>query len=155
MLGISTVLSGGSAPVALSLPATVPADGQPARHSGHARTCPELGVYAFSPGVVGRSALPSGVASASHCWQEACNEPRSHRSDLSVSTRPAARSPHSNVLTLAGLTEPSLIRLGRTYGSTKLEQATPLPGDDIIDHPAVVTNHAITICASPDRVWPG
>ena len=58
------------------------------------------------------------------------------------------------VLTLAGLAEIILIRLGRTYGSTKLEQATPHPGDDIVANPAVVTNHAITISASPDRVWP-
>ena len=58
------------------------------------------------------------------------------------------------VVALAGLTEAGLIRLGRTYGSTKLEQATPLPGDDIVERPVVVTNHAITISASPDRVWP-
>ena len=58
------------------------------------------------------------------------------------------------ILTMAVLTEIALIRLGRTYGSTELEQATPLPGDDIIDHPVVATNHAITINASPDRVWP-
>jgi hypothetical protein len=58
------------------------------------------------------------------------------------------------VVALAGLTEAGLIRLGRTYGSTKLEQATPLPGDDIVERPGVVTNHAVTISASPDRVWP-
>jgi hypothetical protein len=58
------------------------------------------------------------------------------------------------VVALAGLTEAGLIRLGRTYGSTKLEQATPLPGDDIVERPGVMTNHAVTISASPDRVWP-
>ena len=58
------------------------------------------------------------------------------------------------VVALAGLGEVILIRLGRTYGSTALEQATALPGDDIIDRPAVVTNHAVTIGAAAENVWP-
>ena len=45
-------------------------------------------------------------------------------------------------------------RLGRTAGSTQAERRQVLPGDELIDHPTVVTNHAITIPAPPDRVWP-
>jgi hypothetical protein len=29
-----------------------------------------------------------------------------------------------------------------------------LPGDELVDHPTVVTNHAITIPVPPERVWP-
>jgi hypothetical protein len=67
---------------------------------------------------------------------------------------PRRRRVVPTVLTVLSLTELILIRLGRTYGSTDLEQATSLPGDDIIDHPVVVTNHAITINGSPEDVWP-
>jgi hypothetical protein len=44
--------------------------------------------------------------------------------------------------------------LGRTSGSTRAERRRPLPGDELIDRPVLVTNHAITIPAPPDRVWP-
>jgi len=44
--------------------------------------------------------------------------------------------------------------LGRTAGSTQAERRQVLPGDELVDHPTVVTNHAITIPAPPDRVWP-
>jgi hypothetical protein len=44
--------------------------------------------------------------------------------------------------------------LGRTSGSTRAERRRRLPGDDLVDHPTVVTNHAVTIAAPPDRVWP-
>lgn len=47
-----------------------------------------------------------------------------------------------------------LIRLGLTYGSTGHERAAALPGDDIVPDPDVVTNHAITIDAPADCVWP-
>jgi len=55
---------------------------------------------------------------------------------------------------MAALTEAVLIRLGQTYGSTSEERALRLPGDDIVPRPQVVTNHAITIDAPPDDVWP-
>jgi uncharacterized protein YndB with AHSA1/START domain len=44
--------------------------------------------------------------------------------------------------------------LGRTAGSTRAERHRPLPGGELVDHPAVVTNHAVTIPAPPERVWP-
>jgi hypothetical protein len=44
--------------------------------------------------------------------------------------------------------------LGRGYGSTAAERAMKLPGDDIVPNPQVVTDHAITIDAPPDAVWP-
>jgi|RhiMetStandDraft_4_1073278.scaffolds.fasta_scaffold64098_1 hypothetical protein len=44
--------------------------------------------------------------------------------------------------------------LGRTAGSTRAERRRPLPGDELVDHPSVVTNHATTIPAPPQRVWP-
>ncbi len=47
-----------------------------------------------------------------------------------------------------------LIQLGRTYGSTREERRTVLPGDDIVPDPETVTDHAITIDASPSTVWP-
>ena len=50
--------------------------------------------------------------------------------------------------------EAALIRLGQTYGSTPDERAMRLLGDDIVPNPQVVTNHAITIDAPPDSVWP-
>lgn len=50
--------------------------------------------------------------------------------------------------------EAILIRLGQTYGSTADERAMHLPGDEIIAHPTVTTNHAITIDAPPESVWP-
>jgi uncharacterized protein YndB with AHSA1/START domain len=54
----------------------------------------------------------------------------------------------------AALTEAVLIHLGRTYGSIPDERAMRVPGDDIVAKPVVVTNHAITIDAPPEDVWP-
>jgi hypothetical protein len=47
-----------------------------------------------------------------------------------------------------------LLWLGRTYGTTAAERATALPGDEIVLAPQVVTDHAITVDAPPDAVWP-
>jgi hypothetical protein len=58
------------------------------------------------------------------------------------------------VLAAAGLAETTLIRLGRTYGSTAAEREMRLPGDEIVPEPDVVTDHAITIDAPAQRVWP-
>ena len=44
--------------------------------------------------------------------------------------------------------------LGRTYGATREERHRRLPGDDVCADPQAVTTHAITIDASPERVWP-
>jgi hypothetical protein len=47
-----------------------------------------------------------------------------------------------------------LHRLGATSGSTADERAAALPGDDLIDDPSFVTNHAATLSAPPEDVWP-
>lgn len=45
-------------------------------------------------------------------------------------------------------------RLGETSGSTPAERARALPGDALIDDPSLVTNHAATLGAPPEQVWP-
>lgn len=44
--------------------------------------------------------------------------------------------------------------LGRTAGSIRAERHRRLPGDELVPHPTVITNHAITIPAPPERIWP-
>jgi hypothetical protein len=44
--------------------------------------------------------------------------------------------------------------LGRTAGSRRSDRHRPLPGDALVARPATVTNHAVTIEAAPDEVWP-
>lgn len=58
------------------------------------------------------------------------------------------------LLAAATLTEAALLRLGRAYGSTGQERAMRLPGDEVVPAPDVVTDHAITIQAPPEDVWP-
>lgn len=60
------------------------------------------------------------------------------------------------MVTLASVAaaEAVLVRLGRTYGSTAAERAQDLPGDEIVPAPEVVTDHAISIAAPPEAVWP-
>jgi hypothetical protein len=50
--------------------------------------------------------------------------------------------------------EAALIQLGRSYGSTQDERSRRLPGDDIVERPRVVTDHAVTIESAPADVWP-
>jgi hypothetical protein len=50
--------------------------------------------------------------------------------------------------------EVSLVHLGRTFGSSKAERTTRLPGDEAIADPDVQTDHAVTINATPSEVWP-
>ncbi len=67
------------------------------------------------------------------------------------------RRPVRLVATALGCTallEATLIHLGRTYGSTVEERRRDLPGDDLVPRPTVVTNHAVTIDAPPECVWP-
>jgi hypothetical protein len=47
-----------------------------------------------------------------------------------------------------------LHRLGRTSGSTHAERSRRLPGDELIARPSLVTNHAATLPAAPEQVWP-
>ena len=44
--------------------------------------------------------------------------------------------------------------LGRRAGSTAEERATRLPGDDLVVHPQMVMDHAITVAADPGEIWP-
>ena len=44
--------------------------------------------------------------------------------------------------------------LGRGAGSTHNERVADLPGDDLVVGPQVRTDHATTIDATPDEVWP-
>ncbi|HET6530709.1 MAG TPA: hypothetical protein VFH03_08870 [Actinoplanes sp.] len=53
---------------------------------------------------------------------------------------------------LAGYT--ALYLLGRRSGSTAAERRAVLPGDDLVVCPTLTTDHAITIDAPPDVVWP-
>lgn len=48
----------------------------------------------------------------------------------------------------------ALQALGRVAGSTAAERSAALPGDDLVDDPQMVTDHATTIQAPPDVVWP-
>jgi hypothetical protein len=56
---------------------------------------------------------------------------------------------------LTGLVaEGALQGLGRTYGSTPMERRLLLPGDELVPTADVVTDHARTIDAPPEAVWP-
>jgi hypothetical protein len=44
--------------------------------------------------------------------------------------------------------------LGRRAGSTSAERRTPLPGDALVPHPQLRTDHATTVDAPPEAVWP-
>ena len=44
--------------------------------------------------------------------------------------------------------------LGRTAGSARGERHAELPGDDVVPGPKAVTNHAVTIAAAPEAIWP-
>jgi hypothetical protein len=47
-----------------------------------------------------------------------------------------------------------LHRLGRTSGSTPAERSRRLPGDELVNRPTLVTNHAAHLPAPPEDVWP-
>ena len=55
-------------------------------------------------------------------------------------------------LAVAGIA--ALQILGRTAGSTRADRRTELPGNKVVRHPNAVTNHAITIGAPPEAIWP-
>ena len=44
--------------------------------------------------------------------------------------------------------------LGRTAGSAPGERRSELAGDDVVTDPNAVTNHAVTIAAPPEAIWP-
>jgi hypothetical protein len=41
-----------------------------------------------------------------------------------------------------------------TYGATAEEAARPLPGDELMPHPDLLSTRAVTIEAAPSSVWP-
>jgi hypothetical protein len=73
------------------------------------------------------------------------------RKEITMSATRRRIAGAAGVVTLG---EAALIHLGRTYGSTKTERMTALPGDRIVADPDVATDHAITIDAPPSAVWP-
>jgi hypothetical protein len=40
------------------------------------------------------------------------------------------------------------------WTATAEERRMPLPGDELVPSPVVVTTHAVTITAAPQQVWP-
>src|SRR6185369_1275093 len=44
--------------------------------------------------------------------------------------------------------------LGRRSGSTRQERLRSLPGDGVVPRPQVRTDHARTVSAPPEAVWP-
>ncbi len=48
----------------------------------------------------------------------------------------------------------ALYRLGLMSGTTSAERSCVLPGDELISRPSLVTNHAATLSAPPEQVWP-
>lgn len=64
------------------------------------------------------------------------------------------RHPMTSTLAASMAATAVLQRLGRTYGSTAAERRRRLPGDELVEAPQVITNHATTINAPPERVWP-
>jgi hypothetical protein len=79
---------------------------------------------------------------------------RTTGSTLIVMRQKRRRPVLRGLVLLAAAAEALLIYLGRSYGSTARERMRSLPGDRIVAEPEVVTNHAITIEAAPESVWP-
>jgi hypothetical protein len=48
----------------------------------------------------------------------------------------------------------ALHHLGRTWGSTSEERQRRLPGDELIECPRLITDHATTIASPAAEVWP-
>lgn len=65
------------------------------------------------------------------------------------------RSTTKRLLALAGTGGYAAVQwLGRTYGATSTERHAPMPGDALVGSPQTVANHATTIAAPPQQVWP-
>lgn len=68
--------------------------------------------------------------------------------------RPRVRAMWAGAIAATVAAEATLIHLGRTHGSTAEERAATLPGDGIIPHAKVQTDHGITIDAPASAIWP-
>lgn len=56
---------------------------------------------------------------------------------------------------LLGLAAYAVLQVrGRRSQSTWVEREVELPGDELVRHPQLVTDHAATIHAPPEQVWP-
>jgi hypothetical protein len=67
-----------------------------------------------------------------------------------VSMAPVVR--YAAVSVLAGYG--AVLVLGRRAGSTAQERRMRLPGDELVARPRLRTDHAITIDAPPEEIWP-
>lgn len=64
-------------------------------------------------------------------------------------------SAKASALALAGgASYAALYVLGKRSGSTSYERRRGLPGDELVAEPSFVTNHAATLAAPPEQVWP-
>lgn len=72
--------------------------------------------------------------------------------DLARGRRPGRRATAglAGAAVYFGLVEPWMGR----WGSTAAERSAELPGDELVPDPGLVLDHAITIDAPPERVWP-
>jgi hypothetical protein len=74
-----------------------------------------------------------------------------------IGSAAAQRTRLRSAATMTGLAAAAfavLHRLGRTWGSTRRERGTRMPGDEIVRKPFGATMHAVSIDAPPERVWP-
>jgi membrane protease YdiL (CAAX protease family) len=74
-----------------------------------------------------------------------------------IGSAAAPRTRLRSAATMTGLAAAAfavLHRLGRTWGSTRRERGTRMPGDEIVRKPFGATMHAVSIDAPPERVWP-
>jgi len=68
--------------------------------------------------------------------------------------RPSAARTLRRLGLLGAATFGAVHYLGRTWGADEVEQRAVMPGDDIVARPFGITNHAITIDATPAMIWP-
>ena len=68
---------------------------------------------------------------------------------------------HVKIVRVIGLVAVSVVAYTRLvrpwhlrWGSTPEEAKSPMPGDDIVQDPAMSATHTVTIQAPEDRVWP-
>jgi hypothetical protein len=67
---------------------------------------------------------------------------------------PTSRSTIAAVVGAAAAGYTVLHWSGRTAGSTGFERRRVVPGDELVAEPTFVTNHATTVAAPPERIWP-
>jgi hypothetical protein len=60
----------------------------------------------------------------------------------------------TRVMVVGGVVFALLQVLGRISGTRRSDRTTTLPGDELVPHPTIITNHAATLPAPPREVWP-